>query len=184
MAARLKPPVQGRGRCDVYRASPHPCGAGTIGEQRGSDRRQRCRGRIGEFRPRRRLPSSGSSSMACTSRRDDQPHARRVLAMVLESVGAVVTTTDSARAAVEALLTERPNVLVSDLGMPAVGQRQSETSQAKHPTCLEGLRLRLRSSSASSRYRSNHKHQEAQEFGQRCGGDFASTLLRTSSPPS
>ena len=38
--------------------------------------------------------------------------------MVLELVGAVVTTADSARAAIEALPKARPDVLVSDLGMP------------------------------------------------------------------
>jgi signal transduction histidine kinase len=49
---------------------------------------------------------------------DDQADARRVLVMVLERVGAVVTTADSARAAIEALHKARPDVLVSDLGMP------------------------------------------------------------------
>jgi CheY-like chemotaxis protein len=49
---------------------------------------------------------------------DDQADARRVLVMVLERVGAVVTTADSARAAIEALAKARPDVLVSDLGMP------------------------------------------------------------------
>jgi signal transduction histidine kinase/ActR/RegA family two-component response regulator len=49
---------------------------------------------------------------------DDEADARRVLVMVLERVGAVVTTADSARAAIEALPKARPDVLVSDLGMP------------------------------------------------------------------
>jgi len=49
---------------------------------------------------------------------DDEVDARRVLAMVLERLGAVVTTADSARAAIEALPKARPDVLVSDLGMP------------------------------------------------------------------
>ena len=49
---------------------------------------------------------------------DDEADARRVLVMVLERAGAVVTTADSARAAIEAILKARPDVLVSDLGMP------------------------------------------------------------------
>ena len=49
---------------------------------------------------------------------DDEADARRVLVMVLERVGAVVTTADSARAAIETLPKARPDVLVSDLGMP------------------------------------------------------------------
>jgi CheY-like chemotaxis protein len=49
---------------------------------------------------------------------DDEADARRVLVMVLERVGAVVTTADSAHAAIEALRKARPDVLVSDLGMP------------------------------------------------------------------
>ena len=49
---------------------------------------------------------------------DDEADARDVLAMVLERVGAVVTTADSARAAIEVFPKARPDVLVSDLGMP------------------------------------------------------------------
>ena len=49
---------------------------------------------------------------------DDEADARRILVMVLERVGAVVVTADSGRAAVEALAKARPDVLVSDLGMP------------------------------------------------------------------
>jgi signal transduction histidine kinase len=49
---------------------------------------------------------------------DDEADARRVLVMMLERVGAVVTTADSARAAIETLPKARPAVLVSDLGMP------------------------------------------------------------------
>jgi CheY-like chemotaxis protein len=49
---------------------------------------------------------------------DDEADARRVLALVLERVGAVVATADSARAAIEALPSARPDVLISDLGMP------------------------------------------------------------------
>jgi hypothetical protein len=49
---------------------------------------------------------------------DDEADARRMLVMVLERAGAVVTTADSARA-IETLPEARPDVLVSDLGMPA-----------------------------------------------------------------
>ncbi len=49
---------------------------------------------------------------------DDDADARRVLMMVLERAGAVVVTAGSAPAALEALAKARPDVLVSDLGMP------------------------------------------------------------------
>ena len=49
---------------------------------------------------------------------DDEADARRVLVMVLERVGAIVTAAGSVPAAIEALATARPDVLVSDLGMP------------------------------------------------------------------
>ena len=49
---------------------------------------------------------------------DDEPDSRRVLMLVLERVGAVVVTADSVRAAVDALSRQRPDVLISDLGMP------------------------------------------------------------------
>ena len=49
---------------------------------------------------------------------DDEPDARKVLVMVLEQVGAIVTAAGSVREAIEALAQARPDVLVSDLGMP------------------------------------------------------------------
>ncbi len=49
---------------------------------------------------------------------DDEADARQVLVMVLEQVGAIVTAAGSAREAIEGLAEERPDVLVSDLGMP------------------------------------------------------------------
>ena len=49
---------------------------------------------------------------------DDEADARRVLAMVLEGAGAVVVTAGGVPAALDALSNARPNVLVSDLGMP------------------------------------------------------------------
>ncbi len=49
---------------------------------------------------------------------DDEPDARRLLVRVLERVGAVVTAAASAAEALDALPKVRPDVLVSDLGMP------------------------------------------------------------------
>jgi signal transduction histidine kinase len=49
---------------------------------------------------------------------DNEADARRVLVLVLEQVGAVVTATGSVREAIEALPKARPDVLVSDVGMP------------------------------------------------------------------
>ncbi|HTN86502.1 MAG TPA: hybrid sensor histidine kinase/response regulator, partial [Sorangium sp.] len=49
---------------------------------------------------------------------DDQPDAREVAQRVLEECGAKVTTAESAAEALAALAWERPDVLVSDLGMP------------------------------------------------------------------
>ena len=49
---------------------------------------------------------------------DDEADARRVLVLVLERAGAVVATAGSVPAAIEALAKARPDVLVSDLGMP------------------------------------------------------------------
>jgi CheY-like chemotaxis protein len=49
---------------------------------------------------------------------DDEPDARQVLVMALEQVGAIVTAAGTAREAIEALAQGRPDVLVSDLGMP------------------------------------------------------------------
>ena len=49
---------------------------------------------------------------------DDEADARQVLVMVLEQAGAIVTAAGSARDAIEALVEARPDVLVSDLGMP------------------------------------------------------------------
>ncbi|XXX71732.1 PAS domain S-box protein [Sorangium sp. So ce134] len=49
---------------------------------------------------------------------DDQPDAREVAQRVLEECAACVTTAGSAAEAMAALERERPDVLVSDLGMP------------------------------------------------------------------
>jgi CheY-like chemotaxis protein len=49
---------------------------------------------------------------------DDDPDALRLLKEILEAVGATVTTATSSRAALEIVATDRPDVLVADLGMP------------------------------------------------------------------
>jgi signal transduction histidine kinase len=49
---------------------------------------------------------------------DDEADARRVLVMVLEQVGALVTAAGSVPDAIASLHEARPDVLVSDLGMP------------------------------------------------------------------
>lgn len=49
---------------------------------------------------------------------DDEPDARRLLTMVLQQAGAVVTEASSAADAVAALPTVNPEILISDLGMP------------------------------------------------------------------
>ena len=51
---------------------------------------------------------------------DDEADARRVLVRVLQDAGAIVTAAASAGEAIEALPTARPEVLVSDQGMPDV----------------------------------------------------------------
>ena len=49
---------------------------------------------------------------------DDEADARRLLVLVLEQVGAIVTVAGNVREAIDALPKARPDVLVSDLGMP------------------------------------------------------------------
>jgi signal transduction histidine kinase/ActR/RegA family two-component response regulator len=49
---------------------------------------------------------------------DDEADARRILVLVLEKAGAIVTAAGSVREGIEALPKARPDVLVSDLGMP------------------------------------------------------------------
>ena len=49
---------------------------------------------------------------------DDEPDARELLLTVLSGAGAEVETADSAAAGLEKLRSFRPNVLVSDIGMP------------------------------------------------------------------
>ena len=52
---------------------------------------------------------------------DDAPDVRQAVAATLESAGAAVTAVGSAEAALVALRSERPDVLVSDLSMPGKG---------------------------------------------------------------
>jgi CheY-like chemotaxis protein len=49
---------------------------------------------------------------------DDEEDTRTLLKMVLEMCGASVTTASSAREAIAALKQSRPDVLITDLGMP------------------------------------------------------------------
>ncbi len=49
---------------------------------------------------------------------DDQPDARELLSMILNDAGAEVLTADSAAAAFELIGRAKPDVLVSDIGMP------------------------------------------------------------------
>jgi CheY-like chemotaxis protein len=49
---------------------------------------------------------------------DDEPDARGLIKRVLEDCGARVFVADSARAGLEILQREKPNILISDIGMP------------------------------------------------------------------
>jgi CheY-like chemotaxis protein len=51
---------------------------------------------------------------------DDEPDALRLVCEVLEAVGARLTTAQSADEALEKLVTQVPDVVVADLGMPHV----------------------------------------------------------------
>ena len=51
---------------------------------------------------------------------DDDPDALRLLKEILETVGATVSTATSGRAALEIVSTDRPDVLVADLGLPGM----------------------------------------------------------------
>ena len=52
---------------------------------------------------------------------DDAPIIRRFLSAALEEFGAAVTVVETADAALEAVMRERPDVLISDLEMPGKG---------------------------------------------------------------
>jgi two-component system, chemotaxis family, CheB/CheR fusion protein len=52
---------------------------------------------------------------------DDVPYVRQAVADILEHAGAAVTAVGSAEAALIALRSERPDVLLSDLSMPGKG---------------------------------------------------------------
>jgi signal transduction histidine kinase/CheY-like chemotaxis protein len=51
---------------------------------------------------------------------DDEPDARRLIKRLLESCGADVLTADSAETALAIIARERPDLLLSDIGMPVV----------------------------------------------------------------
>jgi PAS domain S-box-containing protein len=61
------------------------------------------------------LPDLGDTHVLAV---DDDPDALRLLKEILEAVGATVTTATSSRAALEIVATDRPDVLVADVGMP------------------------------------------------------------------
>jgi PAS domain S-box-containing protein len=80
----------------------------------------------GDGEPRRH-PSAGAAMPADTCARvaglkvlvvDDEPDARTLVKRLLEECEAVVTTAASAAEALERVQAERPDVLVSDIGMP------------------------------------------------------------------
>jgi CheY-like chemotaxis protein len=69
---------------------------------------------------------------------DDEPDAVRLLADILRAAGAMVTTFTSATAALDAIVTTTPDVVVADLGMPMMDGlefirrlRQSPSKQAR-----------------------------------------------------
>lgn len=49
---------------------------------------------------------------------DDDPDTREMLAVILESSGAIVTTAESAAEAFACCQASRPDVLISDIGLP------------------------------------------------------------------
>jgi hypothetical protein len=69
-----------------------------------------------------RAPLPGASCASVAGVRvlvvDDEPDARGLVKRLLEDCGAVVTTAGSAQEAFERVRAERPDVLVSDIGMP------------------------------------------------------------------
>jgi signal transduction histidine kinase/CheY-like chemotaxis protein len=74
--------------------------------------------RHGESAPplsRTELPDLGATHVLAV---DDDPDALRLLKEILEAVGATVTTATSGHAALEVAATDRPDVLVADLGLP------------------------------------------------------------------
>jgi CheY-like chemotaxis protein len=65
---------------------------------------------------------------------DDEADARELLKRVLEDQGAAVTAFDSAEAALAALKTSRPAVIVSDIGMPGTdGYQMMRTLRSTEP---------------------------------------------------
>ena len=70
---------------------------------------------------------------------DDDPDALRLLKEILEAVGATVSTATSSHTALDIIATDRPDVLVTDLGMPLMDGfelirrlRTSDVAAARH----------------------------------------------------
>ena len=76
--------------------------------------------RQGEAAPPQSLAELPSLSDTRVLAVDDDPDALRLLKEILESVGAIVTTATSGRAALQIVAADRPDVLVADLGMPVM----------------------------------------------------------------
>jgi PAS domain S-box-containing protein len=71
---------------------------------------------------------------------DDDPDALRLLKEILQAVGATVTTATSSRAALEIVATDRPDVLVADLGMPLMdGFELIQELRTSHDTAARGI---------------------------------------------
>ena len=71
---------------------------------------------------------------------DDDPDALRLLKEILEAVGATVTTATSSRAALEIVTTDRPDVLVADLGMPLMdGFELIQRLRTSRDTAVRGI---------------------------------------------
>jgi len=65
---------------------------------------------------------------------DDEPDARELLQRVLQDQGATVSVFESAQAALAALATSRPSVIVSDVGMPEMdGHQMMRALRATEP---------------------------------------------------
>jgi CheY-like chemotaxis protein len=69
---------------------------------------------------------------------DDEPDARALIKRVLSQCDAEVMTAESARSGLEALRTEKPDVIVSDIGMPETDGYQFMQEVRKLPAAQGG----------------------------------------------